>query len=197
MQPMRRLHPLNNKTEPRRARADDAGKLSEIAERTVRETFAHSCSVEDMHLHCAAEYSAEIQHQEILDPALVTLVCEQAGQLMGFTQVRWCPAPDGCSAANAMEIQRLYVERHWHGQGVAQQLMDAAIQLAQQQGPRQIWLGVWEHNLRALAFYAKYGFAEAGEHTFMVGNDLQRDLIVLRQAQPGSVEASSGLVTNV
>jgi GNAT superfamily N-acetyltransferase len=169
-------------TEPRIALADDAGRLSEIAERTFRETFAHSCSVEDMHQHCAAEYSEAIQRQEILDPQLVTLVCADDGQLMGFTQLRWCQAPDGCSDADAMEVQRLYVDPKWHGRGVAQRLMGAAIDVAERQGPRQIWLGVWEHNPRALAFYAKYGFVEAGEHIFKVGEDLQRDLIVLRQA---------------
>ena len=58
--------------------------------------------------------------------------------------------------------------------------MQQAIELAQQSKAEQIWLGVWEHNPRAISFYAKFGFVEVGEHIFMVGSDAQRDLIVSR-----------------
>ena len=73
---------------------------------------------------------------------------------------------------------RLYVDSRWHGKGVARELMDAAFRIARDLGRETIWLGVWERNLRAKAFYAKYGFREVGSHHFRLGSDDQKDLIL-------------------
>ena len=79
-----------------------------------------------------------------------------------------------------MELKRLYVARAWHGQGVAQALMDAALDTARARGAQTLWLGVWERNPRAVAFYAKYGFVRVGEHTFVLGGDAQTDWLFAR-----------------
>ena len=52
----------------------------------------------------------------------------------------------------------------------------------QQRGSTTAWLGVWEHNPRAIAFYRKWGFTPVGEHCFAVGDDPQRDVILERHA---------------
>jgi len=74
----------------------------------------------------------------------------------------------------------LYVDKPWHGKGIAQDLMDFILTLAKQLGSGQVWLGVWENNLRATSFYRKYAFTEVSEHIFMVGSDPQRDIIMMR-----------------
>ena len=79
-----------------------------------------------------------------------------------------------------MELKRLYVTRSWHGKGVAQALMDAALDAARARGAKTLWLGVWERNERAVAFYGKYGFARVGEHTFVLGSDAQTDWLLAR-----------------
>ncbi len=67
--------------------------------------------------------------------------------------------------------------------------MDAAIESARASGAQTLWLGVWERNLRALAFYAKYGFVRVGEHTFTLGTDAQTDWVL---ARPLTDEAPRG-----
>ncbi len=47
-------------------------------------------------------------------------------------------------------------------------------------GADMLWLGVWEHNDRALAFYARQGFREAGDHVFQIGQQIDRDLILVK-----------------
>jgi ribosomal protein S18 acetylase RimI-like enzyme len=42
------------------------------------------------------------------------------------------------------------------------------------------WLGVWEHNPRAITFYGKLGFVACGEQVFPLGNDPQRDIVMAR-----------------
>jgi len=67
----------------------------------------------------------------------------------------------------------------WHGHGVAQELMTASIAEARRRRADAIWLGVWERNPRALAFYRRCGFVEVGDHVFPLGNDPQRDLVMV------------------
>ena len=100
--------------------------------------------------------------------------------MVGFAQLRW-GEPPGCVVASAPgEIQRLYVVREFHGKGVAQELMRASIEEMINRGSDVAWLGVWERNTKAIAFYAKCGFHEVGEHTFQLGGDPQRDIIMAR-----------------
>ena len=109
----------------RPATISDAAALARFAERTFRETFAGDNSPADMAAHCAEHYRADIQAREIADPARLTLVSEEASALIGYTQMRWGPAPACVIAAAPGEIQRLYVAQAWHGKGVAHELMDA------------------------------------------------------------------------
>ena len=103
-----------------------------------------------------------------------------ASELAGFAQLRWGNSPDCVIGARPGELQRLYVLESWHGQGIAQQLMQASIEAMQQRGSDCLWLGVWECNYRALAFYKKAGFVAVGEHVFHLGSSAQRDLLLTR-----------------
>lgn len=170
--------------EIRPADVSDARPLALLAEQTFRATFEAMNTAEDMTLHCDTHYSEALQHREILDPALETLVCEHSGQLVGFAQLRRGPGPECLGAQQPAEIRRLYVSQAWHGRGVAQDLMATAIGLAETHGADQIWLGVWERNPRAIAFYKKCGFTEVGEHTFLLGTDPQRDIVMNRLVRP-------------
>jgi ribosomal protein S18 acetylase RimI-like enzyme len=164
----------------RKAHGCDAKKLSELAEATFKATFGALNTAEHMELHCQTSYGEQIQAAEIADPGMVTLVSEDKGRLIAYAQLRWGEAPDCVSAQSPGEIQRLYVVEDWHGKGVAQELMKACISEIKEIGSDALWLGVWERNPRAIAFYKKFGFVEAGEHTFPLGGDPQRDIVMAR-----------------
>ena len=169
----------------RTATPDDAAALAALAEHTFRDTFAAMNTAEDMDRHCRQSYGASIQAAEIADPARVTLVCETlisktAGELVAYAQLRWGKAPACVKGQAPGEIQRLYVASAWHGKGLAQQLMQACLDEMAKRGCDLVWLGVWEKNPRAIAFYQKFGFAEVGDHSFALGGDNQRDIIMAR-----------------
>lgn len=164
----------------RTATPADAAALAGLAERTFRDTFGAANTAEDMDLHCRSSYAEAFQRAELGDPGLWTLVAEAGPGLAGFAQVRWDHAPAHLRLEAPGEIQRLYVDRAWHGQGVAQALMARCLEGMAARGLRSAWLGVWEHNPRAIAFYRKSGFAVAGAQVFMLGRDPQRDLVMVR-----------------
>ena len=155
--------------------------MAQLAERTFRETFTVGNDPADVALHCAASFGPGIQAREIEDPDRVTIVADEDGELIGFAQLR-LRAPKACVCAERpSELYRLYVSSRWHGRGVAQQIMDEVKATAARAGSDRIWLGVWEHNPRALAFYRKYGFEVVGDHVFRFGTEYQTDLIMVAE----------------
>jgi len=164
----------------RPARVPDAPWLADLAERTFRETYTAHNTPEDMERYVAEHFAPGLQAAELSDPRLITLVAEVDGRPAAYTQLGHGPAPDAVSGPAPMEIVRFYVDRPWHGQGLAQELMRAAAEHALAAGARTLWLGVWERNPRAIAFYRKCGFTEVGTQTFVLGSDHQRDLVLQR-----------------
>lgn len=164
----------------RRADRGDAKALSRLAESTFRAAFGAQNTAEQMAVHCRDSYGERIQAAEISDPEMLTLLCEDDGRLIGYAQLRWGEAPACVAAGSPGELQRLYVVEDRHGMGVAQALMTACIEAMRQRGSDVVWLGVWERNPRALAFYRKFGFVEMGDQIFSLGGDPQRDIVMAR-----------------
>ncbi|MFO1401701.1 MAG: GNAT family N-acetyltransferase [Steroidobacteraceae bacterium] len=171
----------------RTATERDAPALARFAERSFRGTFASDNSPGDMDQHCAAHFGAERQLAEIRDARMSTLLAEDGTALIAFGQLRHAPAPACVSGERPGEIHRLYVDRAWHGRGLAQRLLGALVEQAFAAGADGVWLGVWERNPRAIRFYERSGFETVGEHVFVVGADRQRDLVMqYRGARPAA-----------
>jgi diamine N-acetyltransferase len=166
-------------TRIRTATRDDAQRLSEFASRTFRETFAAQNTPENMEAYLSYAFSDARQSAEIKDPNTITLLADEDGTLVGYAQLATRMPPLCVPDRGAIELVRFYVDRACHGRGIAQQLMQAVEHAAVARG-QAIWLGVWEHNLRAIAFYQKCGFADVGSHEFLLGTDRQTDRIMWR-----------------
>ena len=167
----------------RAARLPDAPWLAALAERTFRETYAPHNTPENMERYVADHFGLERQEAELRDGRMITLVAEADGEPAGYAQLSRGPAPAGVGSAAPMEVVRFYVDRPWHGRGLAQALMAGAVDAARAEGARTLWLGVWERNPRAIAFYHKCGFQDAGTQTFVLGVDHQRDLVLARSLE--------------
>jgi ribosomal protein S18 acetylase RimI-like enzyme len=159
------------------ARESDAAALAEFAARTFAETFGPDNRPDDMAMFLASTFTVEHQAREIADPAWVTLLVEIEGTLAGYAQVRRSQPPQFVTGPSPIELYRFYVDTAWQGRGVAQRLMAEVRATAAELGGRTLWLGVWEHNPRAQAFYAKCGFRDVGSHEFVLGTDTQTDRI--------------------
>ncbi len=164
----------------RRAGPGDARQLSQFAESTFRATYGAMNNAKQMAIHCQNSFGEQIQAAAISNPDMVTLLCEHEGILIGYAQVHWGGAPDFVSSRSPGELQRLYIGDEWHGKGVAQALMNACFEEMTKRGSDLVWLGVWERNPRAIAFYRKLGFTEVGEQIYSFGDDPQRDIVMAR-----------------
>ena len=164
----------------RRGTLADAALLSELGEQTFSETFAADNTPEDLAEYMATSFNVAQQTAELEDPASTFLIAEVDGRAAGYAKLHDGEPEKGVEGAKPVELVRLYVSREWLGRGVGQQLMRACLDEARQAGHETIWLGVWERNARAQAFYRKWNFRTVGEHEFQLGSDLQRDLLMER-----------------
>ena len=164
----------------RRGTVADAALLSELGARTFSETFAADNTPEDLAAYIATSFNLARQTAELEDPVSTFLIAEVDGRAAGYAKLRAGGSEKGVEGANPIELVRLYVAREWLGRGVGKQLMRACLDDARQSGHQTIWLGVWERNARAQAFYRKWNFRTVGEHTFQLGSDLQRDFLMQR-----------------
>ena len=160
---------------------EDATLLADLGARTFCETFESICSPEDLAAFVAGTYGEATQRAELADPSRPGLVLEIDGIPAGFVQLRLGHREPCVTGQRPVELQRIYVLRACHGGGHGAALMVASVALARAWGADQLWLGVWEHNDRALAFYVRWGFREAGDHIFRIGQQIDRDLILVKE----------------
>ncbi|HEX3128477.1 MAG TPA: GNAT family N-acetyltransferase [Thermoanaerobaculia bacterium] len=166
----------------RRATPADAEPLSRLAARIFTETFAADTAPDDLAAFLAKAYGVRQQSEEISNPDVVTLVAEALEGLVAYAQVyRGGREPDCVQVEEPVELWRFYVQKDWHGGGIAHRLMAAVMDAARELGGRHLWLSVWERNPRAIAFYGKYGFRDVGAVDFWVGADCQTDRILVAQ----------------
>ncbi|HEX6637321.1 MAG TPA: GNAT family N-acetyltransferase [Steroidobacteraceae bacterium] len=159
---------------------EQAARLAEFGARTFYESFGADNSPDDMQKHLASAWSPEKQLAELRDPDIDTLIlADDAGRWLGFAQLRDKKVSDGVPREGSIELWRFYVDKPFQGQGVAAGLMNGAKQRARQRGATSLWLGVWERNERAKAFYARHGFRKVGTQVFVVGSDPQTDDVML------------------
>ena len=164
----------------RRGKANDAALLAELGARTFSETFAPDNSPADMAAYLVSAFSPAQQALELTDLSSSFLIAETNGVAVGYAMLRSGNVLDSVTGDNPIELVRLYVSQESLGSGVGAALMKACINEAKQRGYETLWLGVWEHNRRARAFYRQWNFHEVGTHIFQLGDDPQTDILMQR-----------------
>lgn len=164
----------------------DAQALAALGERLWRETYTGLIPQTNLDLHLAETFSPARQAAELVDSANTTLILLEDGQPLGYALLRAhkpAPGPTGTTPTlpfrNPLEVVRFYLDRRLHGTGAALSLMTAVLEHAATAGHDGVWLQVWEQNPRAIRFYAKAGFTDAGPATFRIGEQVDRDRVLV------------------
>lgn len=163
----------------RRATEHDAALLAALGRRLFGDTFAAHNAPEDMAAYVVEAFSAERQRDELREPGSTFWLAEDvAGEPAGYVRLRIGSSHGAVTGVRQAEVSRLYADRAHHGRGVGAALLARCVEEARRQAVDALWLGVWEHNRRAIAFYEKQGFRAVGEQSFTLGSDVQRDLVM-------------------
>lgn len=153
-------------------------ELQKIGKQTFSETFADDNSEENMNEYLEDKFSIENLTSELTNPDSEFYFAIQNDIVLGYLKVNFAESQTELKDKNALEIERIYVLKEFHGHKIGQILYDKAVQIAKDSNLNYIWLGVWEENHRALNFYKKNGFVEFDKHIFRLGDDEQTDLLM-------------------
>jgi ribosomal protein S18 acetylase RimI-like enzyme len=158
----------------RNAKLEDLSLLQTLGRKTFADTFSEFNTPENMKLYLDESFREEKVRAELLDPSAECMLIFDRDRCVGFARLRRSANPDGIDG-RAIEIERIYADKDYIGNGVGAKLMHECIRRAKDAGFEMIWLGVWEFNQRAIRFYEKHGFEKFGKHIFALGNDPQTD----------------------
>lgn len=158
----------------------DLPALQTIGRKTFVETFAEGNSEENLANYVAEGFSVEKLSNELENKNSEFYFAEMDGRVLGYLKVNIGDAQSEQQDPDALEIERIYVLQEFHGKEVGSLLYQQALSIAHERKAPYIWLGVWEHNPRAIRFYEKQGFIEFDQHIFQLGDDAQTDILMKR-----------------
>lgn len=154
---------------------DDLHELRSLSISTFCEIFAPMNTAEDMENYLATSFDEAKFLRELSDSNTEFFFVYSGEELAGYMKLNEAPSQSDVNDKTSLEIERIYVLSKYQGEGLGALLMDKAISTARERDKEYIWLGVWEKNEKALAFYKKHGFHKIGEHSFVIGSDIQTD----------------------
>jgi ribosomal protein S18 acetylase RimI-like enzyme len=164
--------------EIKKATLNDIDQLQKIGRQTFQETFSESNSEENMKNYLEEGFSNEKLTAELNDVNSEFYFATLDNEVIGYLKINFGESQTELKDSNALEIERIYVSKEFHGKSIGQLLYDKAIQIAKLKNADYVWLGVWEENPRAISFYKKNGFVEFDKHIFKLGNDEQTDIMM-------------------
>ena len=168
----------------RRATPADARTLADLGARTFVESFGHLYSPEDLQAFLDESHSQAAYARSLADPGYALWIAERDhGEAIGYAQAGPCGLPHADVKPGDGELKRLYLARDAQGGGVGARLFEEALRWLERDGPRTLWISVWSENFGAQRFYARYGFAKAGEYDFIVGRQRDHEFIYRRDPQ--------------
>ncbi|MBC6489555.1 GNAT family N-acetyltransferase [Flavihumibacter stibioxidans] len=159
----------------------DLSQLQKISKQTFFDTFSAVNTPENMAKYLEESLSVEKLTSELNDEHSAFYFAILDSDIIGYLKLNFGKAQTELKDSKALEIERIYVLKEYHGKKVGQILYEKAMEIAREKNADYVWLGVWEENHRALNFYKKNGFVEFDKHIFRLGDDEQTDIMMKLQ----------------
>ncbi len=163
---------------------DHAELIADLSRKTFFDTFADSNSREDMDMFMEVQFTRKALIEEVGAEGNIFLLAYRGVEPVGYARLRESTSPEQLGNLPAIEIARIYTVQNIIGKGVGSALMEKCLEIARQKMKELVWLGVWEHNRRAIDFYTRWGFEKFGEHPFILGTDMQTDWMMFKRLTP-------------
>jgi diamine N-acetyltransferase len=153
-------------------------QLQIIGKQTFVETFAPHNPKENIQTYLEEAFSSDKLTSELANPNTGFYFAILDDKVIGYLKINFKQPKTGSKDKKAMEIERIYVLKEFHGKKIGQVLLDTAFDIAKAAKASYVWLGVWNENLKAINFYKKNHFTETGQHFFKMGNEIQTGIVM-------------------
>ncbi len=172
----------------RRATIDDSSLISELSKETFFDTFNGTCTDDDMKVFIEDDFNERQVQSELQDPNDFYFIAFVDDIAAGYIRMKEDQSDvEVIKSKNGIELKRIYVLKEYHSKKIGASLMKFALDFAANKGYELLWLGVWEHNERAIRFYKKFGFEDTGfQHPFPIGSTPQTDNWMIKLIEKSS-----------
>ena len=152
--------------------------LRNISIQTFTETYADKNTEEDLALYIKNSFALDKLNAEVGNKGSSFFLAVEKDIAIGYLKINRGDAQTDLQDTDSLEIERIYVAQSHQSQGIGRLLYKKAIQVAKDLSLSYIWLGVWEHNPKAIQFYESNGFVAFDKHVFILGDDEQTDILM-------------------
>ncbi|MGM0840303.1 MAG: GNAT family N-acetyltransferase [Bacillota bacterium] len=159
---------------------EDSRKLQEISYDTFNETFKHQNSPENMKSYLEKAFNLKQVESQLSHRSSHFFFVYVHHEVAGYLKVNTNDAQTEEMGDESLEIERIYIKSNFQKHGLGKYLLNKAMEVAMEHHIKKVWLGVWEENENAIAFYKKMGFVQTGAHSFYMGDEEQTDLIMTK-----------------
>ncbi|MCY8137588.1 GNAT family N-acetyltransferase [Bacillus inaquosorum] len=159
---------------------EDLKILQEISIETFNDTFKDQNSPENMKAYLESAFNAKQLEKELSNTSSQFFFVYFNHEVAGYLKVNTDDAQSEEMGKESLEIERIYIKNKFQKHGLGKHLLNKAMEIALQRNIKKVWLGVWEKNENAIAFYKKMGFVQIGAHSFYMGDEEQIDYIMTK-----------------
>ena len=164
----------------KRCTREDLHTLQEISYETFNDTFKNQNSPENMKAYLDRAFNLKQLEKELSNISSEFFFVYFNNEVAGYLKVNTNDAQSEEMSDESLEIERIYIKNKFQKLGLGKYLLKKAMEIAKVRNKKKIWLGVWEKNENAIAFYHKLGFVQTGAHSFYMGDEEQIDLIMTK-----------------
>jgi ribosomal protein S18 acetylase RimI-like enzyme len=164
----------------RKVELDEAGLLLDFSKKTFYDFFAHLNEPANIEAYALVAFTPQKMQEELSNPNSEFYFAMLNGQVAGYLKLNFADAQTEFRDEKALEVERIYVSGEHHGKHIGRQFLNFAVDTAINRQLDYVWLGVWDHNHKAIGFYLHHGFEVFSSHEFLLGNDRQIDLLMRR-----------------
>ncbi|KJD38197.1 GNAT family acetyltransferase [Paenibacillus polymyxa] len=159
---------------------EDVQILQEISIETFNDTFKDQNSPENMQAYLERAFNLKQLDKELANVSSEIFFIYFNEELAGYLKININDAQSEKMGDESLEVERIYIKNKFQKHGLGKHLLNKAIEIALEHHKKKVWLGVWEKNENAIAFYEKMGFVQMGAHSFYMGDEEQIDFIMTK-----------------
>lgn len=152
--------------------------LFNISRQTFYDTFHAHNTASDIKKFLNDSFSDAQLTKEFNTPNSQFYFAKINNDIVGYLKLNFGKAQTELQDNQSLEIERIYVLHAFQGKKIGQAFFEKTLKIAKEKNLKYIWLGVWEKNLKAIQFYTKNGFIIFDKHVFVLGNDIQTDIMM-------------------
>lgn len=159
---------------------DELEELRRLSVETFSDTFTEQNNEIQMKAYLEKAFNTDQLRSELSNPESFFYFVKEEDKTLGYLKLNTKTAQTDQVLDSSLEIERIYLTQEAQGKGIGKLLMDFSIAEAKRRNLLCLWLGVWEKNEKAIAFYKSYGFEVFADHPFKLGDESQKDLLMKR-----------------